>query len=258
MDTLRARDGTTLAYQVGGRGPALLVVGGALSDKDAVLPMRPLLERHFTVVAFDRRGRGESGDTSPYAVARELEDIAALLETTGARFVYGHSSGAILSLRAVIAGVHMDKLAVNEPPFIVPGTRPAPAADLAARLQARVDAADGEGALRLFLSESVGIPAPALEQMSKGSMWSRMVALGPSTVHDATLASDSAIPTVELAKLALPMLVLSGTASFPWIAETAHAVAEAIPGAALQRLEGQTHSPTPEVLAPVLARFFLG
>jgi pimeloyl-ACP methyl ester carboxylesterase len=235
-----------------------VIVNGALSDRSSVTPLRAHLDGHFTVVGYDRRGRGDSGDTAPYRPERELEDLAAVvLSLEQPAFVYGHSSGAILALRAALNGVPMRRLALNEPPFMLPGTRPLPPADITSRIAERLRADDREGALRVFFSEQVGLPAPAFESMKASPLWPRMVALAHTVAYDSALAGDSALPEAALlAKLSLPLLVLNGTASAPWLAETARALVAALPNARGTALEGQAHSPAPEVLAPVLVSFF--
>jgi pimeloyl-ACP methyl ester carboxylesterase len=258
MQTLRSRDGTRIAYETSGTGPALVLVNGGLSDRSAVVPLRPLLDPHFTLFAYDRRGRGDSGDTPPYAPEREFEDLAAVIEAAGApAFVFAHSSGAILALRAAMSGLPMRRLAVNEPPFIVPGTRPVPPRAIASRIAEHIAANDREEALRIFLVEQVGLPPPALDHLKASPAWPRMIALAHTAAYDSELAADSALPVASLAKLTFPTLVLNGTASFPWIAETARALLQALPNAQAAHLEGQPHSPAPEVLAPALLRFFL-
>jgi pimeloyl-ACP methyl ester carboxylesterase len=257
MQALRSRDGTRIAVEVSGTGPALVLVNGALSDRSAYAPLRPHLDPQFTLFAYDRRGRGDSGDTPPYSVAREIEDLAAVIEAAGApAFVFAHSSGAILALRAAMSGVPMRRLVVNEPPFIVPGTRPVPPREITARIAERIAANDREGALRTFLLEQVGLPPAALEQLNASPLWPRAIAMAHTAAYDSAIAVDSALPIVSLARLSLPALVLNGTASFPWIAETARALVQALPNAHAVHLEGQPHSPAPDVLAPVLRRFF--
>jgi pimeloyl-ACP methyl ester carboxylesterase len=257
METLRSRDGTRIAYETSGRGPALVVVNGGLSDRSAVVPLRPLLDPHLTLFAYDRRGRGDSGDTPPYAPEREIEDLAAVIEAAGApAFVFAHSSGAMLALRAAMSRVPMRRLAVNEPPFIVPGTRPIPPRAITSRIAQRIAANDRGEALRIFLLEQIGLPPPALEQLKASPMWPRMIALAHTAPYDSEIGGDSELPVASLAKLTLPTLVLNGTASFAWIAETARALFRALPNAQAVHLEGQPHSPAPGVLAPALVRFF--
>jgi pimeloyl-ACP methyl ester carboxylesterase len=255
--SVRSADGTRIACEPSGSGPALVFVNGALSDRSAVAPLRAHVNTHFTLWAYDRRGRGDSGDTSPYAPERELEDLAAVMAAAGApAFVFGHSSGGILALRAAMSGVPIRRLAVNEPPFIVPGTRPMPPPDVAARIGERIAANDRPGALRVFLLEHVGLPPPAFEQMTAGVFWPRMLSIAHTARYDSELSADSVLPVAALAGLLVPTLVLNGTASFPWIAETASALVKALPNALAVHLDGQPHSPAPHVLAPALVKFF--
>lgn len=258
MDTVCSRDGTRIAYEVSGTGPALVLVNGALAERSAYARLRPLLDAHFTLFAYDRRGRGASGDTLPYAPERELEDLEAVVEAAGApAFVFAHSGGAILALRAAMRGVAIRRLAVNEPPYMLPGTRPIPPREISKRIAERLTASDREGALRLFMVEQVGLPAPAFEQLKASPAWPSMVELAHTAAYDSEMSVDSALPVAELAQLSIPILVLNGTASFPWLAETARALVAALPNAQAAHLEGQPHSPAPEVLAPALLRFFV-
>jgi pimeloyl-ACP methyl ester carboxylesterase len=257
MQTLRSRDGTRIACETSGTGPALIIVNGGLSDRSAAVPLRPFLDLHFTLFAYDRRGRGDSGDTIPYAPEREIEDLAAVVEAVGApAFVFAHSSGAMLALRAAIRGVPMRRLAVNEPPFIMPGTRPIPPRAVTSRIADRIAANDREEALRIFFLEQIGLSPPALDHLKVSPMWPRMIALAHTAPYDSEIGIDSALPVALLAKLTFPTLVLNGTASFAWIIETARALFQALPNAQAVHLEGQQHSPAPEVLAPALVRFF--
>ncbi len=258
METVQSKDGTRIAIEKSGSGPALVLVNGALSDKSAVAPLRKLLEPHFTVVAYDRRGRGESSDTQPYAAEREIEDLKAVLDFAGAdAFLFGHSSGAILALRTVISGVAVRALAVNEPPYILTGTRPRPdSKSIASRLRDSIARGDREGALTLFFTEDVGLPPQAVLAMKATPMWPSMIRLAHTTPYDTEVAGDSELPEASLRSMGIPTLVLHGTASFPWIGETARAIAKLIPHAELALLEKQMHSPAPDVLAPVLVRFF--
>jgi pimeloyl-ACP methyl ester carboxylesterase len=259
MQAAFSRDGTRLAFEVGGSGPVLVMVNGALSDRLSVAPFRPTLEPHFTVIGYDRRGRGDSGDTAPYAPEREIEDLAAVIQASAApAFVFGHSSGGILALRAAASGVAMRRLAVNEPPLILPGTRPLPPAEGIARLGALLASGDREAALRHFLLDHVGLPEVALQRLASSPLWPRMLALAHTTPYDAALSGTSPFSPSSFASLAVHTLVLQGTASFPWIIATARKIAETLPHAELAQLEGQPHSPAPDVLAPALIRFFRG
>jgi pimeloyl-ACP methyl ester carboxylesterase len=257
MQTALSRDGTRIAFEAGGAGPALVVVNGALSDRRSVTPLRAYLEPHFTVIGYDRRGRGDSGDTAPYAPEREIEDLAAVMAAVAApAFVYGHSSGGILALRSAASGVAMRRLAVNEPPFILPDIRPLLAPDATARLELLLDSGNREGALRLFLLEQIGLPEAAVEQLSSSPAWPRMIALAHTAAYDSRLAGTAEFSRSAFASLSIRTLVLHGTTNFPWIIATARKLAETLPDAEIAQLEGQPHSPAPDVLAPHLIRFF--
>lgn len=258
MDTVLSRDCTRIAIETSGSGPPLVLVNGALSDRSAVVSLRPYLDAQFTLFAYDRRGRGGSGDTAPYAVEREIEDLAAVIGAAGApAFVFGHSGGAILALHAARSGVPMRRLAVNEPPFIVSNGRALPPADVTSRLEALIAAGDREAALRLFLGTQVGLPEPVLQQMSQSPIWPAMLALAHTVPYDSVLAGTTEFPIASLSAISVPTLVLHGGASFPWIATTARAVAAALPNATLAELEGQPHAPAAAILAPALLGFFL-
>jgi pimeloyl-ACP methyl ester carboxylesterase len=260
MEHVTSADGTRIALERSGSGPPLVIVNGALSVGTTSNPLGPLLEPRFTLVRFDRRGRGASGDAPSYAPEREIEDLAAVLEAVAARgpaFVFGHSGGAILALEAVMRGVPMQRLAVNEPPYIVEGTRDRPPLEIVDRLRALVSAGDREGTLRTFFVDQVGLPEAAVEQLRASPGWQPMLAIAHTAAYDSALTVHSEVPAERLAELRMPVLVLTGGASYPWIGASARQVAEAVPGAELVTLPGQPHSPAPEVLAPQLVRFFL-
>jgi pimeloyl-ACP methyl ester carboxylesterase len=169
MQTVISPDGTEIAFERSGSGPALLIVGGALADHSFYAPLAAALSRRFTVYTYDRRGRGQSGDTSPYAVERELEDLAALIDHAGAPvFVYGHSAGAALALRAAGAGLPIAKLVLADPPFTPHGQNDEAAraqfAEEAARLQELHDKGDHRGSVKLFLG-GMGVPDDEVEEM---------------------------------------------------------------------------------------------
>ncbi len=257
MEFARSADGTRIAWQRGGTGPLLVIVNGALSDHTTTNVLRPLLEPHFTVVGFDRRGRGESGDTRPYALKREVEDVAAVIAANGpGAIVFGHSSGAVLALEAAMHGLPITKLAVNEPPYILPGTRPLPGPEVNGQLALLAKADDRAGMVELFLREEVGLPGAAVRQMEQSPGWPRMLELAPSTRYDALLLDRHEVPRTRLTGIRIRTLVLAGGASFPWIVTTARTVAGLVPRAELRILPGQAHSPAPDVLCPELVSFF--
>ena len=186
MDTVRSADGTTIAFDRTGDGPPLIIVGGALSDRAAAAPLAEILSGDFTVVAYDRRGRGNSSDTPPYAVEREVEDLAALLDAVGGSgSVLGHSSGAALAIEAVVRGLPITRLAAYEPPFIVDDSRPA----LPAGYDEHLDELLAEGrrgdAVAYFMTAGVGLPTAMVDQMRGAPMWPAMEALA-HTIPSAT------------------------------------------------------------------------
>lgn len=260
MDTTRSADGTTIAYDKFGAGPAVVLVGGAFNDRDTVGGLAQALAPHFTTYAYDRRGRGDSTDEADgYDSARELEDLAAVIDAAGGEAaVFGHSSGAVLALKAAAHGLPITRLAVYEPPYIVDDTRPPVPADSTERLIALVARADKAGAARLFLEEKVGVPAAMVEMMQSSPVWEGMEALGHSLPYDAVLFEPGmALPADELAKIAVPTLAIDGGESPPSLRNPTVAVADAITGARHVTIEGQDHGVLgqPEALVPTLVEF---
>jgi pimeloyl-ACP methyl ester carboxylesterase len=263
MEKPHSADGTTIAFDQLGKGPALILVDGALGQRamdDETTQLAPLLAECFTVFHYDRRGRGDSTDTSPYAVEREIEDIEALIiEAGGSAFVFGISSGAALALEASIKlGDRVKKLAMYEAPYN--DDEAARQAWKTYRKQlADVLAQDRKGdALALFMM-LVGMPPEHLDAVRQHPMWSMWEANAPTLAYDAAvMGEDASVPTEKAARVAVPALVMDGSASFPFMHATALSLTKAMPHAQHRTLEGQTHEVAPQVLAPVLEEFFLG
>lgn len=254
MSTVNSPDGTTIAYERSGAGPALVLVDGAMCHR-AAGPMRPLaaaLQEHFTVYAYDRRGRGDSSDTPPYAVAREVEDLRAVIGAAGGRaYVYGISSGGALALAtAAAAGPEVTKLALYEAPFIAEAGDGARAKEYTERLTDLLDAGRRGDAVALFMAH-VGLPEQAIAGMRAQPGWAGLEAIAPTLAYDDRVLGDG--PPRDVA---VPTLVLSGGASPHVLRSAAAATAEAIPGAEHRTLDGQTHDASPDALAPVLVDFF--
>jgi len=261
METVRSGDGTTIAFDRSGRGPSLVMVGGALSGRGAVSDLAPRLADALTVIAYDRRGRGDSTDTPPYAVEREIEDLAALVDAAGgSSFVLGHSSGAVLALRAAEAGVPIARLVLYEPPLMVDATRPPIPDDYVSHLDELVGAGRRGEAVSYFLTTGPLIPSPVIDQLRQSPAWPPMEAMAATIPYDARimdgLMTDTAGPLERWVSVATPTLVLDGGASPPWIRHGASALAAVLPNASAETLDGQGHGPASEVLAPVLLRFF--
>jgi len=261
MNTVTSRDGTKIAYDKQGTGPAVILVAGALCARLSWSgpSLSKLLDPKFTVVNYDRRGRGDSGDTSPYAVEREIDDIEALIdEVGGAACLYGHSSGAALILEAALKlGEKVKKLALYEAPYNDDPEAQSAWNEYITGL-GRLLAADRRGdAVALFM-KYLGTPDAQIEGMRHAPMWPMLEAIAPTLAYDHTaiLGKNASVPTERAALVHARTLVMNGGASFPFMYDTARALCRAIPQAQLLTLEGQRHDVSTEVLAPVLAEFF--
>ncbi len=258
MPTTTSADGTTIAYERIGSGPALVLVDGAMCYRGAG-PMRPLaalLQDTFTVYTYDRRGRGESSDTMPYAVAREVEDLQALIAQAGGEaHVYAISSGAALALATAAAGPGITKLALYEPPFTAEVEDGARIREYTERLHELLDAGRKGDAVALFMT-NVGIPAQAVAGIRAQPSWAMLEAIAPTLAYDDEVLAGGSVPHDLTSTIAVPALVLAGGASPPGLQQAAKATADALPTAEHRMLDGQTHDVTPEALAPVLVEFF--
>ncbi|MGH2719565.1 MAG: alpha/beta fold hydrolase [Actinomycetota bacterium] len=261
MNTVRSADGTPIAYDRTGTGRPIVLVTGAMTTRtsESVPILADALSQRLSVVRYDRRGRGDSGDTQPYGVEREIEDIGAMIQVVGGQAVlYGHSSGGCLALQAAVSlGDAVSGLALYEAPynddpaFAEPWTRYL--ADLEAAL-----AEDRRGdAVALFMSLA-GMPATQIEEMRLAPFWPAMEAIAPTLAYDhaGVMGRDAAVPVALASQVRVPTLVMHGSASVPFMAQTARTLAEAIPGATLRTLAGQPHSAAAEALAPVLLEAF--
>jgi pimeloyl-ACP methyl ester carboxylesterase len=258
MPTVTSADGTTIAYERTGSGPALVLVDGAMCYR-AAGPMRPLaalLQDTFSVYTYDRRGRGESSDTLPYAVAREVEDLHALIaQADGEAYVYAISSGAALTLAAAAAGPGITKLALYEPPFMAEVEGDARVKEYTKRLNALLDAGHRGDAVALFMTY-VGMPAQVVAGIRAQPGWSVLEAIAPTLAYDDELLTGGIVPRDLTSAIAVPALVLAGGASPQGLQQAAKATADALPTAEHRTLDGQAHDVAPEALAPVLAEFF--
>jgi pimeloyl-ACP methyl ester carboxylesterase len=260
MSQVISKDGTAIAFEKSGEGPAVIVVGGVLGDRSQQAPLAALLAEHFTVYNYDRRGHGESGDTPPYAGEREFEDLESLINETGESiFVYGTSGCAILSLKAAAWGLapRIKKLAMWEPPFILEGSRPPIPRDYKEQLISLLAAGRRGDMIELFMVEGVGMPREFVIQMRQAPRWPAQEALAHTLINDATLQGDFSLPTDEIARVQVPTLVLDGGQT-PWLSQAAQAVASALPNAQHCTISGQPHNVDPGAIAPGLVKFFKG
>ncbi|HET8951136.1 MAG TPA: alpha/beta hydrolase [Solirubrobacteraceae bacterium] len=255
--TIRSADGTTIAFDAYGDGPPLILVGGAFQHRAIDSTTAGLAERlgaRFTVFHYDRRGRGDSTDTQPWAVEREVEDLAALVAHAGGEVqAYGMSSGGGLVLEAAGRGVPLTRLAVYEPPVSTSGGDGALAAELAALV------ADGrhDDAVARFLSEA-GMDPAAIEGFKQAPIWPAFAGVAPTLVYDTTMMADPGLVGDRAARVTAPLLVIDGGDSPAWAREAAEAVAGAARDARRHTIPGQTHEVSTDALAPVLEDWFLG
>ncbi|WP_033288414.1 alpha/beta fold hydrolase [Amycolatopsis jejuensis] len=263
MATITSADGTSIAYSRVGAGPALVLVDGALCYRGSTPndDLAKALSERFTVYTFDRRGRGESGDTGPYDVEREVEDIAALVKEAGGEVgLYGISSGAALVLEAVHRGVPAKRVAVYEPPFVVDSTRKRVPADYETRLEAAVAGGKRGDAIKLFMTEGVGLPGLMVAMMRLMPAWPRMKRVAHTLAYDARVMDGNqagqSLPDNRWSGISAPTLIIDGGKSPEWMRNGVAAAAGQLPGAEYRTLAGQTHLVKTAALAPVLAEFF--
>jgi pimeloyl-ACP methyl ester carboxylesterase len=256
MDTITSRDGTTIEFDRMGAGPPVVLVCGGSVDRMSNAPLAEHLASDFTVLNYDRRGRGDSGDTQPYAIDREVEDIEAVIDAAGGSSnVWGSSSGAALALIAAERGLPITKLALWEPPFIPDGF-PRPPEDQVAQYETMVAEGRPGDAVEYFMSKVIGMPPEFVAGARNEPFWAAQEALAHTLAYDARIMGDYTVPTDRAASVKVPTLVIAGGADYPWMRPTAQALADALPDGQVKFLEGQGHDVDPAVLAPALKEFF--
>ena len=257
MRTTLSADGTQIAFDQTGDGPPVILVVGAFNDRSTGAPLAKALESRFTVLNYDRRGRGASRDTQPYTVEREVEDLEALIrEAGGAARVFGYSSGGTLALEAAARGLNITKLALYEAPFMVGDDGPRPPKDMAAQLAKLVSSGQRGDAVELFQTKLVGIPEQVVAQMRHAPFRPGLEATAHTLVYEATIVGDLELPTAQLRSIKAPALVVYGGESPAFMGNGAKALAEALPDGHVRALVGQSHDIVPAALAPVLLDFF--
>jgi pimeloyl-ACP methyl ester carboxylesterase len=259
MRTTLSADGTKIAFDQTGEGPPVILVVGAFNDRSTGAPLANALESRFTVLNYDRRGRGASGDVQPYAVEREVEDLDALIRSAGgAARVFGYSSGGTLALEAAARGLNITKLAVYEAPFMVGDDAPRPPKDMAAQLANLVSSGRRGDAVELFQTRLVGIPEEVVAQLRHAPFRVALEATAHTLVYEALIVGDLELPTARLASIQVPTLAVYGTESPAFMGKGAKALAAALPDGRVRALAGQNHDIVPAALAPVLLEFFGG
>jgi pimeloyl-ACP methyl ester carboxylesterase len=262
MSTVVSNDGTTIAYEKSGAGPPVILVDGALCYRDSG-PMRPLaklLAEHFTVYTYDRRGRGESGDTQPYAVEREIEDIEALVkEAGGSAYLYGTSSGAMLALETAARVGGIRKLATYEAPMIVDDTHPPRPDDYLETMDGLVAAGRRGDTVKMFM-KTVGMPGFLVALFPLMPAWKKLKAIAHTLPYDFRVLGDTAsgkpLPTDRWAAATLPTLCMDGGKSPAYMRNAQRHLAEVLPNAQHRTLDGQTHLLKADAVAPVLVEYF--
>jgi pimeloyl-ACP methyl ester carboxylesterase len=256
MDSVTSKDCTTISFDLLGAGPPVVLVCGGSTDRMSNAGLAAVLASDFTVLNYDRRGRGDSGDTPPYAVEREIEDIDAVIGAAGgSACLYGTSSGAALALDAAAGGLPVTRLALWEPPYILdPAARPP--ADQVERYDEMIAEGRRGDAVEYFMSQVVRMPAEFVAQARRQPWWTATEALAHTLAYDATIMGDYSLPVARAASVNAPTVVIVGGASFGFMRETAEALANALPDGRVRSLEGQDHNVAPEAIAPVLKEFF--
>jgi pimeloyl-ACP methyl ester carboxylesterase len=255
IQTVTSKDGTKLAVDIAGSGPAIVLVSGGSVDRGSNAGLAEALKADFTTYNYDRRGRGDSGDTAPYAVEREIEDIEAVIALAGGKaHLYGSSSGAALALEAAAAGAPVDRLVLWEPPYNVdPEGRPP--ADSVEQLDRMVAEGRRGDAATFFMVDMVRMPADFAAFAKTQPWWPAQEAIAHTLAYDARVMGDYSPPVATAARITVPTIILTGGASFPFMHTTADVLAAAIPDARTRRLDGQEHNVDPTVLGPAMKEF---
>jgi pimeloyl-ACP methyl ester carboxylesterase len=259
MAYVTSEDGTKIAFEKSGTGPALIIVSGALSAR-SLYEGEPnllveMLSKYFTVYIYDRRGRGESTDEQPYAVQREIEDLESLIDTAGGRvYLYGVSSGAALSLHATgkLGAAKVEKLAIFEPPY---GQGKEVFDRQKQGVNERIKNGKPGDAAAFFLS-AIGTPPEALEKIKTSPAWRTIEKIDFTLGYDYQILGDGAIPRDLVKTITIPTLVMVGEKSMDFMHATAEQLAKLMPSSEHKKLEGQMHQPKAEAVAPVIIEFF--
>lgn len=257
MEQVTSADGTTIAFDRLGQGPPVVLVCGGSVDRTADAAIAQELASDLTVLNYDRRGRGDSGDTPPYAIEREVEDIAAVMGAAGGKAnLWGSSSGAVLALIAAAGGVPVTKLALWEPPFIM-DENAKPPTDQVEQYERMIAEDRRSDAAEYFMSKVVGMPPEFVADAKTQPWWANQEALAHTLAYDARIMGDYSIPTATAAAVKAPTMVLAGGADMPFMRGSAEALARSIPNSEVHFLDGQGHNVDPTVLVPALKAFFL-
>jgi pimeloyl-ACP methyl ester carboxylesterase len=255
MRKVVSRDGTTIAYEQAGDGPAIVLLNGAFRDHTIFDSLAPELAPHCTTYVYDRRGRGESGDSPAYAVEREIEDLAAVIDEAGGQaVVFAGSCGANLALEAAMSGVPISKLALHEPFYVTEGYR-RPPSDFTDNLRALLaDDMRGEAA-EYFLAKLLGLSPEAIADWRTGPLWATNEANAHTLPYDTAICGDFNVPVHRLAAVQTATMVVNSNGTSDWLRAAARATAAALPNGSWVELPGSWHRVQTDVLGRVLAEF---
>jgi pimeloyl-ACP methyl ester carboxylesterase len=255
-----SKDGTTIGFDRFGEGPAVILISGGSVDRTSNAGLAANLASDFTAFNYDRRGRGDSGDTLPYAIEREVEDIDVVVSAAGgSAYLYGSSSGAALGLitAEALGPDRITKLAMWEPPYFVDPSN-GPPTDHIQQYDTMIAEGRRGDAAEYFMSKVVGMPADFVAFAKTQPWWANQVKIAHTLAYDARIMADYSLPLDRARNVSVPAIVLAGGASFPFLPETAKALAAAFPNGTMQILEGQSHDVSPDALGPALKAFFAG
>lgn len=259
MDKVTSRDGTRIAFERAGNGHPIIFITGAFNDHTRCAELAQELEADHTVITYDRRARGESGDSKPYAIEREVEDLVALIaEAGGSAAVFGYSSGAVLALKAAADGAAITHLALYDTPFRLAESADATPTDLPTRLAHLVEQGRNGEAVTLFQTEGIGLPVDVVAQIRQSPMWPALEAMAQSTVYDATITTTFATPTAEMMAVNMPTLILTGIETWPHLRQVAGVLARHMPHATYRELPGGQNHDIPAAATATAVRELLG
>ncbi len=256
--SLVSKDGTKIIYDIWGNGPVVILVLGALNTRKTGAKLAKLLAAHYTVISYDRRGRGDSTDVKPYSPNREVEDLAGVINDVGGQvYLYGHSSGAAIVLEAAITlRKQIKKIAIYEVPYAVDDISTKAAKEYNKKLKALLSSGHKDGAIALFM-QYIGVSDKQTQAMKHLPMWKGLVAMAPTLAYDSdVLGVGHALPNSQVKDISIPSLIMNGGNSPEFMKVVAEKLSKAIPKAEYISLNGQNHGVKPDVIAPILIDFF--
>jgi len=262
MAFVTSKDGTQIGYSVVGAGPAIILIDGAMCSRDMgpATPLAEALKDSFTVYTYDRRGRGESGDTKPYATEREIEDLAAVIEAAGGSVkIYAISSGVMLALEAANTLSGITGMVLYEAPVFTDTTRRPVPADYVQRMNQLVADGDNVGAVKHFMQNGINVPWFALLMMQVMGMFRKMAPVGPTLPYDTAFVAPfwtyKPLPPNRWPHATMPVLTIGGGKSDAWMQNAQKAIAANLPNAQHKTLAGQNHMVTPKAISPMIKEF---